>query len=193
MRRLVLVALIVGLVGIVSHILTVWTAPRVLMRTAWSQITEEFGVNKVGRPALPTAATRSGALPSPDILQAVCGFDLSKGPVRVTAKVPPGAWSMTVYAMNTDTVYSVNESVTGEGSVAFILMQSRQRADAKTGAADQRRTDKGLRIIQVPDSHGVMIVRTLVRDRANMGDQKAAQAAVTCSPVRAGAAARTGE
>lgn len=191
MKRLVLVALVIGLVGIVSHILTVWTAPRVVMRTAWGQITEEFGVNKVGRPALPTAATRNDTLPSPDILRAVCGFDISKGPVRITAKVPPGAWSMAVYAMNADVIYSVNDTVTGEGSVAFTLMKTQQRTGAKTGAATGQPSGDGGRIIRVPDAHGVVIVRTLVRDRANMGDQKAAQASVTCAPVRAAAAAKT--
>lgn len=190
MRRLVLVALVVGIVGIVSHILTVWTTPRVVMRTAWSQFTEQFGVNTVGRPALPTAGTRDVALPSPDMLHAVCAFDVSKGPVRLTAKVPPGYWSMAVYAMNTDAVFSVNDRVTGEGTVAFILVKAPRRTGAKPGAAAARPADKGVRTIFVPDSQGIVVVRTLVRNRANMGDQKAAQASVICTQVGAAPAAK---
>ena len=183
MKRLVLVALVVGIVGIVSHILTVWTTPRVVMRTAWSQMTAHYGVNKVGRPALATAAARDAVLPSPDMLYAVCGFDVSKGPVRVTAKVPPGYWSMAVYAMNTDAVYSVNGTVTGEGPVEFILVKAPRRTGSKTGAAEGSKADKSVRTIRVPDSHGVVVVRTLVRNRANLGDPKAAQDSVTCAPV----------
>lgn len=174
MRRLILVAAIVAIVGIVTHILMVWTTPRVVMRSAWSDLVAQYGVNKVGRPALPTAASRDVPLPSPDLLYALCAFDLSKGYLRVTAKVPPGYWSLALYAMNTDATYSVNDKATGQGAVEFLI------APKEAAIPD---TSRGVRVVRAREDRGIVLIRTLVPDRANMGDQKAAQDSVRCTHV----------
>jgi len=172
MRRLFIVAIVIAVVGVTAHILTVWTTPRLVMRTAWDRVSALYGVNKVGRPALPTAASRGVVMPSPDLLYAVCAFDLKRGYLRVKAKVPPGYWSLAVYAMNTDAIWSVNDRETGEGLVE-ILIAPKDAAVPVTG-------DK-VRLVRARETRGLVLIRTLVRDRANMGDQKAAQDSVSCT------------
>jgi len=121
MRRLLIVAVVLAVVSVTAHILTVWITPRLAMRVTWDRITEQYGVNNAGRPPLPTAASRSVAMPNPDLLHAVCAFDIPNGYLRVKARVPPGYCSLAVYAMNTDVLLSTNNRVTGEGLVEFLI------------------------------------------------------------------------
>ncbi len=173
MRRLLIVAMILAVVSVTAHVLTVWITPRLAMRMAWDRIAEQYGVNNVGRPPLPTADSRSVPMPNPDLLHAVCAFDIPDGYLRVRTKVPPGYWSLAVHAMNTDVLWSTNNRIAGEGSVEFLIAPENVTLPVSRNK---------LRLVRTQETRGLVIVRTLVRDRANMGDQKAAQASVACSP-----------
>src|SRR5262245_52948717 len=72
----------------------------------------------------PTAASRLVVRPSPDILYASCPFDLSSGPLRVTASVPHTTYcSVSAFDAATNNFFVRNDrEVTGD-SIELLLVR----------------------------------------------------------------------
>ena len=68
--------------ALLVHFATLYALPRLVMRRALRKMGEPNSMH-FGR--VPTAASRMVVRPSPDILYASCPFDLSSGPLRVSA------------------------------------------------------------------------------------------------------------
>lgn len=94
------------------HFLTIWAAPRLIMQVVMNGSRAQ-ALNMQNRAAFSypiTAASRDVVMPSPCYVALMCVFDLSKGPVRVSAN--PGLksyWSIALYAANSDNFFVVND------------------------------------------------------------------------------------
>ena len=166
------------------HAGIVWLVPRVITGTFIKRLSAQAGTNRVVLPPLPSATSRGVVKPSPDLLYAVCVFDLTKGPVRVAATLPGGYWSMAFYAPNSDNFFTLSErEITRPGadskglSAAVILLPpgSTRTFDQPVGT-----------VVHAPSTTGVMLARSLVLDPANMQEQLAARAKTRCEPLGKG-------
>lgn len=63
---------------------------------------ESYGHNRIQVMTRVDATSRTVVRPSPDLLYAMCIYDLDHGPLRIVAPVPDRYWSMQFYQMNTD-------------------------------------------------------------------------------------------
>ena len=82
-----------------------------------------FGKNQTYFPAPVTASSRDIVLPSPDLLYSVCVFDVSQGPVRVTANPQlKSYWSVALYAANSDNFFVINDRKAGDKPVDLWLV-----------------------------------------------------------------------
>jgi len=104
------------------------------------------------------AAQRRIVMPSPDLLYAVCRFDLSQAPLRIRADPKlPGYWSVALYGANSDNFFVVNDRqlagrpldlvVTSAGPVPAVL-------------------PPGARRVVAPSARGLVLMRVLVADYA---------------------------
>src|SRR5688572_4405526 len=96
-------------VGALSHFVTVWAAPYVLMDGAMKRISRNGAlVNKWSHPPRTSVKSRTVVRPSPDLAYSACVYDLAEGPVRVTASAWDDYMSVSVFAHNSDNIFVIN-------------------------------------------------------------------------------------
>jgi len=103
--------------------------------------------------AKPTADFNPVRRASPDLIYSLYGYDLSEGPLHVTAPVSGTYMSVSCYAMNTDNFYVKNDQQV-DGSFDFVLV----------GPRTPRPEAPGSDIARSPTTTGGIIFRYFVGD-----------------------------
>jgi uncharacterized membrane protein len=175
-------------VAVLTHLLTVWALPRLIMREAMSRIAQETAAQPAPQAATgvylppPTDHTqRRIVMPSPDLLYATCTLDLSKGPVRITAEVAyPRYWSVALYGANSDNFFVVNDRSTAVRSATGTLLDLRilpSGTDRATTAADGEST-----MVEAPSRKVLLLMRLLLTDDpADLALAQAARSTLRCT------------
>ena len=118
--------------------------------------------------------SREVVRPSPDLLYSACPFDLSRGPLRITAAVPDSYFSISAFADNTDNFFVINDRQIKAARVELTL--ARQGSDYRGGA--------GERVVRSPSDEGILLVRTLIKDRRDFKKLQQVQHQADCRPGR---------
>ena len=179
--------LAVGLtVTVLTHLLTVWALPRLIMREAMARITNETAAQARAQGA-PQAATgvylppptdhtqRRIVMPSPDLLYATCTLDLSKGPMRVTAEVDhPRYWSVALYGANSDNFFVVNErSAAAQRLDLWVVPPGPDRMSINA--------ERGSTVVDAPSRKVLLLMRLLLTDDpADLALAKASRSTLRC-------------
>ena len=183
--------LAVGLtVAVLTHLLTVWALPRLIMREAMARITDETATQaraQARAQGAPQAATgvylppptdhtqRRIVMPSPDLLYATCTLDLSKGPMRVTAEVAhPRYWSVALYGANSDNFFVVNErSAAAQRLDLWVVPPGADRSSMTT--------ERGSTVVDAPSPKVLLLMRLLLTDDpADLALAKASRSTLRC-------------
>jgi uncharacterized membrane protein len=143
------------------HLLVVWLIPRTVTAVFLHRVAAAAGYNQVVLPPLPTDKSREVVKPSPDLLYALCVFDLSAGPVRISAKPSQGYWSMALYARNSDNFFHLNDREVKGDQVELIL------SDARDDGALRARYPDAIHV-HPTSTVGLMLARSLVLDAQDM-------------------------
>jgi uncharacterized membrane protein len=149
--------LTLGVTAIIAHLALVWATPRLIMRHVMSS-PEAVEMNMLNNAAFPPpvdASSRRVVMPSPDMLYSVCVFDVSKGPVRVTAQ--PGLktyWSIALYGANSDNFFVVNDREVGDAAVDLWLVSEGPNAADPT-------VPNGAKVVVTPSEKGFLLMRVL--------------------------------
>ncbi|MBK8458443.1 MAG: DUF1254 domain-containing protein [Phyllobacteriaceae bacterium] len=155
------VALASGLVGAaLIHIVVLFLVPHYSERDAWSRMAERGGLFEIVD--LSSAKPREPALWSADpLLRAVgCRFDLSDGPVQLTAPAGVIFWSLSAFDRKGINVFSINDK-TADASVDIVLASPFQaielRKDRPQELADSI-------VVEVPSPEGLVVLRAFQPD-----------------------------
>lgn len=103
-----------------------------------------------------TADARTVVRPSPDLLYTACVFDLSHGPLHITAPVQDSYVSVAGFAADTRNFFAVNDSQlapVADGAKRFDLVIARDESVAVPG---------GARRIVSPSTRGLILFRSLI-------------------------------
>jgi len=179
--------LAVGLmVTVLTHLLTVWALPRLIMREAMARITNETAAQARAQGA-PQAATgvylppptdhtqRRIVMPSPDLLYATCTLDLSRDPMRVTAEVDhPRYWSVALYGANSDNFFVVNErSAAAQRLDLWVVPLGTERMSINA--------ERGSTVVDAPSRKVLLLMRLLLTDDpADLALAKASRSTLRC-------------
>jgi uncharacterized membrane protein len=87
------------------HLAMIWLIPTAITLGFMRGLGKQAGYNHAVAPPLPTDTSRSVVAPSPDLLYAVCIFDVSAGPVRVSLRPPKSYWSLSLFDRNSDNFF----------------------------------------------------------------------------------------
>ena len=167
--RLLAVLAIAALV----HLAAVWAVPRLIMHRLMTGLAAAGADNAALRPPRPTDAARSVVMPSPDLLYAICRYDVSKRPLRIAARVPASYWSVALFADNSDNFFTLDDRAAGEGPVELVLAAQGARVAAPAGA----------RVIAAPSDTGVVLFRLFVPNEKALPALAAAQQEERCAPL----------
>lgn len=134
-----------------GHIGTVMATPYLLMKVAMQRLSEDGQrINSFAFGPRTTQASRNVVRPSPDLAYASCVYDLSGGPLQVTAAPSPdqGYLSLSVFAVNSDNIAAFD---TGDypAGISFVLARAGQAVPA------------GAKVVRSPSNTGIILDRRL--------------------------------
>ncbi len=170
--------LLAGLfLGGIVHLVSVLTLPRIGTNDAYSRLEDDTKVNTVT--ALPLAEPGKAPMPfmDPAFASAVCRYDLSEGPIRLTVPVSMSYTSVSFYTDNDVAYYAINDRSAGRRVIELSLMTEEQHAalpeDEDVTAADRL-------IIDSPTEAGLIVLKALAAEPGLMPQAVASLAAARC-------------
>ncbi len=175
MIRWLLLILGGALLGGIVHLATVIILPRTATQDAYARLTSIAPLNTVV--ALPVPSPDKAVMPfmDPAFASAVCRYDLSKGPLKLTVPVSPAYTSVSFYTRYDVAYYAINDRAAGRRVIELDLMTSAQHdqvpEDEEVTAADRL-------IVESPTVTGLIAIRALAPEPGLM---RAAQTAIAGS------------
>ena len=105
------------------------TLPRIATQDAYSRLTPITTLNMVVQ--LPTADPANTLMPylDPALAIAVCRYDLSGGPLKLTVPVSQAYTSVSFYTRNELAYYAINDRSAGKKVIELDLMTEAQHSD----------------------------------------------------------------
>jgi uncharacterized membrane protein len=177
--RLVLWLLAGVVLGGIVHLASVLALPRTATQDAYSRLALIAPVNAVA--ALPIPSPDDAVLPfmDPAFAVAVCRYDLSDGPIKVTTPVGQAYTSLSFYTRFGVAYYAINDRAAGRRVIELELMTAAQRSqlpeDEEVTAADRL-------IVESPTLTGLVVLRALSPEPSATPVVRGILAAAQCRP-----------
>ena len=156
-----------------GHVGTILGAPRAIMHVAIQKMSDGGKqVNQFTFGPRTTSHSRGVVRPSPDLLYSSCVYDVSRGPIRVSAAPSPdnGYVSLSVFDTRTDNVAVFDSNQFPQG-IAFVL--------AKAG----QKVPEGMPVVISPSDRGVILDRRLAPSAELFAKVDPARRADSCAPL----------
>lgn len=173
MNRSVKYALAFAVAVAAGHVGTIIAAPRAIMHVALNKMSDGGKrLNQFSFGPRTTSHSRAIVRPSPDLAYSNCVYDLSQGPIRVSAAPSPdnGYVSLSVFDARTDNV-GVFDSLQFPQGISFVL--------AKAG----QKTPPGVSVVISPSTRGVILDRRLAPSAELFAKVDQARRADSCAPL----------
>lgn len=123
------------------------------------------------------ASARTVVRPSPDLLYTACVFDLTRGPLHITASVQDSYVSVSGFAADTSNFFALNDAeiaADAEGEKHINLLLTRDQTSALPNGA--------MRIV-APSDRGLVLFRSLITSEAALTQLLAFQSQQRCEPL----------
>ena len=174
------------LLGGVVHLATVIILPRTATQDAYARLTPIAPVNTVV--ALPLPSPEKAVMPfmDPAFASAVCRYDLSEGPLKLTVPVSPAYTSVSFYTRHDVAYYAINDRAAGRRVIELDLLTAAQHEQVP---GDEEITAADRLIVESPTPTGVIAIRAMAPEPGLMPVALGAVAASRC--VRQTEPART--
>jgi uncharacterized membrane protein len=165
--------------GGMVHLATVLALPATATRDAYSRLLPITPVNTVV--PLPEPLPANALLPftDPAFAAAVCRYDLSAAPLKLTAPVSQAYTAVSFYTRKGIAYYAINDRAAGRRVIELDLMTPAQHADMPeqedVTAADRL-------IVESPTVTGLIVLKALAAEPGQMAAARRALAAARCRP-----------
>jgi uncharacterized membrane protein len=170
MIRLVFTIIAGVLLGGVVHLVSVLALPRIASQDAYSRLTPMTKLNAVTQ--LPLADPNNSPMPV-----AICRYDLSGGPIKLTVPVSQAYTSVSFYTRNEVAYYAINDRSAGKKVIELDLMTEAQHDELPE---DEEITAADRLIIDSPTATGLILLKALAPEPGLMPQAQAALAASSC-------------
>jgi len=139
--------------AVVSHFAFIHFVPRALMFVAIDRLSGAGArYNAWTFADRVTPLSRTIVRPSPDFAYSACAYDLSRGPVTITATPWSAYWSLSLYAANSDNFFVVDDREARQGGNITLIRRGRTPPD------DARQ------VVESPTTRGIALIRRLAPD-----------------------------
>ena len=178
MIRWLLLGLGGAVLGGIVHLATIIILPRTATQDAYSRLERIVPVNAVT--ALPAPTPQSEPMPfmDPAFASAVCRYDLSRGPLKLSVPVSLAYTSVSFYTRYDVAYYAINDRAAGRRVIELELMTVDQHnqmpEDEDVTAADRL-------IVESPTLTGLIAIRALAPEPGLMPMARSAIAAARCT------------
>ena len=156
----------------VGHVATIYAAPWAIMQKAMEKLGQGSPPNQFHFGGRTNSHARAVVRPSPDLAYASCVYDLSGGPVAVSAAPTPGGGyvSLSVFDGRTDNI-AVFDSLTHPAGIAFVLAMPGQAVPA------------GAEVVRSRSARGIVLDRRQAPTAEAFAVADAARRADRCAPL----------
>ena len=163
--------------GIV-HLASIFAMPQLAPRDAFARMSAAAPLHR--QTLLPVAAPGAGGpFDDPAFAQGLCRYDLSQGPVRVRATLPPDALMlMSFHGRQGQIYYSMTDRSATRGKLDVLLVTRRQ-LDVVEANDPEDELPQDLRII-TPTLEGFVLFRALAEFPGEMEDAKKRIQSIFC-------------
>jgi uncharacterized membrane protein len=175
-----LFTIVAGVVlGLVVHLVSVLALPRIATQDAYSRLTPMTKLNGVSQ--LPLADPQTSPMPfmDPAFALAICRYDLSSGPIKLTVPVSQAYTSVSFYTRNEIAYYAINDRSAGRKVIELDLMTEAQHSELPE---DEEITAADRLIIDSPSTTGLIVMKALAPEPGLMPQAQATLAAASCGP-----------
>lgn len=166
-----------ALLGGIVHLATIIILPRTATQNAYSRLTLLAPVNTVTPLPEPTPEKSVMPLMDPAFASAICRYDLSRGPMKLTAPVGLAYTSVSFYTDRDIAYYAINDRSAGRRAIELDLMTAAQHEEMPE---DEDITAADRLIVESPTITGVIAIRALAPDSGLMPMAKRAVEAARC-------------
>jgi uncharacterized membrane protein len=166
------------LLGAVVHLVSVLALPRIATQDAYSRVTPITKLNAVTQ--LPAADPSNTVMPylDPAFAVAICRYDLSGGPIKLSVPVSQAYTSVSFYTRNELAYYAINDRSAGKKVIELDLMTEAQHNELPE---DEEVTSADRLIIDSPSSTGLIVLKALAPEPSQMVQAQASLAASSCN------------
>jgi len=162
----------------VVHIASIFAMPQLAPRDAYARMSAAAPLHR--QTLLPaTAPGAGGPFDDPAFAQGVCRYDLSQGPVRMRATLPPDALMLiSFHGRQGQIYYSMTDRSATRGKLDVLLVTRRQ-LDVVEANDPEDELPQDLRII-TPSLEGFVLFRALAEFPGEMEDARKRIQSVFC-------------
>jgi uncharacterized membrane protein len=163
--------------GGIVHLVSVLAMPRIATQDAYSRLAPITPVNAVV--PLPPVEPGKTLMPymDPAFAVAVCRYDLSNGPIKLSVPVSQAYTSVSFYTRNEVPYYAINDRSAGRRVIELDLMTEAQHSDLPE---DDEVTAADRLIIDAPTTTGLIVMKALAPEPSLMMQAEASLAAASC-------------
>jgi uncharacterized membrane protein len=163
------------LLGGIIHLSTVLALPRTATHDAYARLAAITPVNKV----VPLPASTSPVMPfmDPAFATAVCRYDLSSGPLKLTAPVSQAYTAIAFYTRYDIAYYAINDRAAGRKVIELDLMTTQQHEDMPE---EEDVTAADRLIVESPTRTGLIVLKAFSPEPTLMRMAEAALASAQC-------------
>jgi uncharacterized membrane protein len=174
-----LLAIITGLIGaVLLHLIIILSLPYFSERDAFTRVLAEGELHRFY--PLGDRPDRAGlAKDDPFIDTAVCAFDASEGPVRLTASGAVPFWSLGVYDPSSNEVFSINDRTSSGGALDVVIATPVQLTELRKALPDALVQSI---LIETVRAEGYVALRSLTPQRSYAQAAKEFLGKATCAP-----------
>jgi uncharacterized membrane protein len=176
-----LYAFLVGIIGAgIVHIAIIFLLPANASNDAWSRIAA------IAEPYQPVLLenVEPSVLPAsqrnPFLRAVACRFDLSDGPLRVSAREAVPFWSMSLYDRSGLNVFSISDRAAPGNVPDLLVLTSKQLSELRTEMPET--FDQSL-FVETDVTQGMIVLRVLVPDESYVRQVGRALGAISCKPI----------
>ncbi len=182
-RQLSWQALLVSLAaGGIIHIVATLVIPQFATASGVKRVSSKLPLNRMQVMPRMTAETQILPYAGPDMRLAICRFDVSNGPIDVSAVLPDKGWSLAIYTMQGDNFYVVPAPDFRRGEVNFQLIPPAEKVLGIFSIG--RIVEASASHIPVAQAQGLIVVRAPIRGRAYQADVEAYLQQAQCGTGR---------
>lgn len=166
-------------VAVITHVLVLNLAPWIIMDKVMTAIEAEAGWNTAMPSSRPDHTSRGVVRPSPDLIYTICIFDVSEGPVLLSAPVQDSYVSLSGFAANTDNFFAINDSKIQSDASGQRRFEVVLRGDAMPPAP----IPENATVVHAPTNKGIVLFRSLVGSEEQLKELYKIQAQQRCDPL----------
>lgn len=167
-----------ALLGGIVHLASILVMPRAATQDAYARLAT-VPVNAVT--PLPAPTPEQAVLPymDPAFATAVCRYDLSGGPLKLTAPVSQAYTSVSFYTRRGVAYYAINDRAAGRRTIDLEVMTTAQRSEVPD-EEDVTRADR--LIVESPTDTGIIMLKALAPEPGALPLAAAVLANARCRP-----------